>query len=233
MTPQYQSQMIGAPIDKTGILERVNPRPDIEQFMENILGLKRITENIEGRKVETIKRINRPMFTYEYALTLQRDIMPAMSFTVQVTRWQKERIKLNCLSCMQSVCKSLAIHGDENYISPQTWEKIREYDRDGVWTKDALGVVWDYHKPVTYDMLILTKNENEEAEQILEFQKIMRQLILLIEGSMNKGYAADDYQQMGQFPSMMAETYRETTRLDGLSNIRPPGMTGGGEQQWT
>lgn len=232
----YSAAMMGAPIDKTGILEQVNPRKDVEFFLQNLLGLTYRDEyNQNNQKTTVLRRITRPLFTYEYAMMLQRDLMPAMSFTTQVSRWERESIISQIRIAVRPIIKSLTIHGDDNYISPQTWAKIEDYYQMGVWTKQeegGIGIVWSIDKPVTYRMLELTREIDEEAEQALELQKLTVQIIQYIFASLNKGYASDPSQFMGMYPSMLSEVVRETQTMQGVNLPKLPSATGG-QEQWT
>lgn len=234
-TPAYSASIIGAPIDKTGVLEQVNPRKDVDLFLLNLLGLSYRDEyNAQNQKTTVLRRITRPLFTYEYAIMLQRDLLPAMSFTTQVSRWEREHIIRQIRLTVRPIIKSLAVHGDDNYVSPRTWARIEDYESMGVWRPredGGVGIAWKRDMPVTYRMLELTRDLDEEAEQSLEMQKLISQIIQYIFASLNKGYASDPSQVMGMFPSMLGEVIRETQTMQGV--VAPRATPAQGGQEWT
>lgn len=229
MVQNLNYSSMGSPSDKNGILEQIEPQKDVQRLVYSMLGLTPHKEFINGIEKMAYSRISKPLFTYEYVMQIKSLLDGFLSYSVQVSRWEDKRIKRHAKEFALSMVRNLAIQGDDNYISEKTWKKILDVHstKDG-W--DKFGIKWDFDKSVNHSMLQLVRDANEEAEQAIVFVPIVREIIVLVEGSLGKGYASY-FNQLGMMPTMLGEMRTESTTIDGR-NQNVTGAITGGEQQW-
>jgi hypothetical protein len=155
---------------------------------------------------------------------------------VQVTRWETERINSHVREFSCGLIRLLATTGDDAYISEHSWRLILSVhtqpetkDDKAGWERH--GIVWNLDSPVSSRLLSYVKDPSEEVEQTLLFHNIVRQFMVLLEGSLNKGFASQN-SELGQLPKIMSDTMTSQSTIieradSGKSNAS---VTGG--QQW-
>jgi hypothetical protein len=217
--------------DKNSILESINPFNDIETIQNQLLGLRKVTQKDGGSVKTYYRRIAKPLFTDQYVYSLVEDLSLLLNFTVQVSIFKEQQINKKVANYLLSLNHNLGTHGDDAYISDDSWDKIMEIHQqkytveiNGVpklvsgWFK--FDITWDYDKPVTSDMLKKVKDEKEEVDQNTIFEKIRATYSTIIHASLNKSYSGDA-DTMGMLIASMAEMRKENTV------IRPQQESGG------
>lgn len=219
--------------DKRDLLDQLNPSKELQNIINSMLGLNvSIVRNGNREDIITV-RTNKPMFTDEYVRDIGTDLSYTLNFTIQVSRFEQERIYTKIHGYLHALRRDLATHGDDNYISHDSWKKILDIHADkvyynektGEWSqtqKDGykvvsgwyrFGIKWDYNKPVNCDMLQLVKTDNEERDQAIKFLKIIHTFSAIMEASYNKSYSSANQQQLGMLLYALGEIRTETTNI--------------------
>lgn len=168
---------------------------EIQDILYSILGLQINEEFRNGRIVRVISRQNKPLFTDEYARNICGDLRGFLNFTVQVSRFDDIEIIKKVRYYLIRLATSFATHGDDAYISDASWHKIldihtNETNAAGVhngWEK--FGIMWSYNDPCTSEMLNYVKDVNEEADQAVEFDRLLSVFSSIIHASFNKSFS--------------------------------------------
>jgi hypothetical protein len=215
--------------NKNELLSQINSAESVQTLINSYLGLAAMqTVGDKHMKEVNLVRISRPLFTYEFVHQLRAIIDGFLNFSIQFSRWEHDRIIMHCKRCGIHLTRFIATSGDDNYISEKDWQIILQiHDSEGGWGK--FGITWEYNKPVNSPMLMLVKNRNEELDQIHFYSLMVRNIIALIEGSMNKGYA-NEFDPMGQLPKVSTEIRQENTVIRDATTPQQPQQGG---QQWT
>jgi hypothetical protein len=205
------------PSDKSSILELVNPQNDVINVINALLGLHiQITKDGNTHSATTT-RISKPIFTKEYSMGLLGDLNTFLNYTIQVSKFDTSKINLKMKHYLLALKKELATHGDDNYISNDTWQKILDIHKDfsiingkkvSGWHK--FGIYWDYDKPVEYTMVYYTKDFKEEVDQVIIYEKLLSTFSSIIEASFNKS-STNVQHGIGMFLGVLGEMRTEST----------------------
>lgn len=208
------------PTDPTSMLEFLNPKAEIDDVLDLILGLQKKTVFISGtNSTRTVyRRVNKPIFTDEYARSIVSDLRSFLNYTVQVSRFDDRDIRLKCKNYLKKLLRSLCTHGDDAYISHNSWQKILDihesssYEKDGKkiyngW--DKFDIVWEYDKAVENEMLELIKDRNEEVDQAIVFDRIISTFGSVIHASFNKSFSPNP-QMAGMLLGSMTQIRSES-----------------------
>jgi hypothetical protein len=226
----YQTTSYAMPSNKAEVLDQINSEREVVRMINNFLGIS-YAETIENnmRRTKAV-RVCRPSFTYEFTHQLKGLLDGFLNFAIQVSRWEKESINTHCNRVGMHLTLFLATTGDDNYISEQSWKRITAIQASpGNWSQ--FGITWEYDRPVTYPMLALVREENEEVDQGVFFNLIVKEFLTLMESSLNKGYA-QGMDPMGQLPKMLTEIKTENSVIRETGAQPMQSMTGG-QQKWT
>ena len=217
--------------NKNELLAQINSADEVQRLINSYLGLAPI-ETVGDNKMKqlTMRRISRPIFTYEIVHQLRSIVDGFLNYAIQFSRWEHERIMNHCRRCGAHLTKFYATTGDDNYISERSWALILQiHNSDGGWKQ--FGVTWEYDKPVNSTMLNLVRQpNNDETDQTAFYSLSIRNIISLIEGSFNKGYA-HQLDSLGQLPKVSTEIRQENTVIRDMSTQPQTPPQGG--QQWT
>lgn len=183
------------PQDAASMLQFLNPKEEIDDILLSLLGLQKEHTRKNGLPVTYIYRVNKPVFTDEYARGLVNDLRSFLNFTVQVSRFDDSDIKRKVGGYLKKLVVSLCTHGDDGYISSETWRKVLdihenqtdENEKPNGWEK--FGIRWAFNEPVTEEMIALIKDYTEEKEQAVLFDRIVSEFSSIIHASFNKSYS--------------------------------------------
>jgi hypothetical protein len=224
----YNSTSYASPINKAEILDQINSEREVIRMINNFLGIAIVEAESNGMRKMVNRRICRPTFTYEFTHQLKGLIDGFLNFAIQVSRWEAVTINTHLNRVGNHLTLFLATSGDDNYISEESWNKIIEIQRsEGGWRK--FNITWDYDNPVTYPMLTLVRELDEEADQDIFFSLVVKEVLALIQGSMNKGFAMT-HDSMGQLPKLMSEIKQEQSVIRDSNAQNVQSMTGGNNQ---
>ena len=231
MYSQNYATQYAPPTNKTELLAQINSADEVQRLINSYLGLSPI-ETVGDNKMRQVsmRRISRPIFTYEFIQNHLRTIIDGyLNFSIQFSRWERERITIHCLRSAVSLGNLYATIGDDNYISERSWALILQiHNSEGGWKQ--FGVTWEYDKPVNSTMLNLVRQPvNDETDQTAFYSLSNRNIIALIEGSFNKGYA-HALDSLGQLPKVSTEIRQENTVIRDMTT--PTAAPAQGGQQW-
>ena len=182
------------PADASSMLQFLNPKDEIEQVLLSMLGLQKETVRINGVLKTQIRRVNKPMFTDEYARTLVSDLNGFLNYTIQVSRFDDAEIKRKVGGYLKKLVTSLCTHGDDAYVSTETWKKIiqiheSENDESSYTGWLSFGINWDYNDPVNNEMVSNVKDYSEELDQAIEFDRLVSKFSGVVHASFNKSFS--------------------------------------------
>jgi hypothetical protein len=191
------------PADAASMLQFLNPKEEIEDILLSMLGLQKKTGKKNGYSYTYVERVTKPVFTDEYSRNLVSDLRSFLNYTVQVSRFDDSDIKRKVGSYLKKLVSSLCTHGDDAYISNQTWQKIVDIHENQIRTKTTaegdeieehcgwldFGIVWEYDKPVNEEMVMLVKDYDEEKDQAIEFDRIVSKFSGIVHASFNKSFS--------------------------------------------
>lgn len=193
MVEKAQTQHV-QPADAGSMLELLNPKQDIEDILFSMLGLQKVQSRKNGMPVVYVERVNKPIFTDQYCRSLVNDLLSFLNTTVQVSRFDDVDIKRKVGTYLKKLVTSLCTHGDDAYISGNTWKKIvdiheniSEPSKQSGW--DDLGIKWEYDMPVNEEMVSLVKDYEEEQDQGIEFDRIVSKFSGMVHASFNKSFS--------------------------------------------
>lgn len=214
-----ETQMYAPSENRSSILDSISPQGDIDKILSNLLGLKTVPRNEKGKTIYISVRASKPEFTEEYVRDLASDLSQFLNFTVQVSRFEQRKINQKVGHYLLSLTQDLATHGDDNYISDDTWHKIlavhEQYividgeQRSG-WYR--FGINWTYNSPVTFDMIKLVKDFDEEKDQGVKFSKHISTFGTLIEASLSKSFSSQ-FSDNGMIARLLGEVRTESSTL--------------------
>jgi len=217
--PEYMPNNTGNNAnDALTILESLNPGKEIHSICLSYLGLD-VRTTRDGTKVsDVIKRYSRPSFTEEWVLTqLRTDLLQLVSYTVQFSVHKPERILQRIGEWKLTFLTNLATHGDDNYISNRSWQKILDIHEsapdpkvESGWAK--FGINWKYDAAVTYDMLQLVKDRDEDADQTVNFNSMMEAIGTFVEASMNKSVKVQE--SFGMLLEALKNMYKQNQSIN-------------------
>ena len=194
--------------DPSSILEQINPEVIIQKIADDWHGIVRKTVRDGARTKTVVTRMHKPLFTDECIQYLISDLKQQLNFTVQVSRFDEERILVRIGTYRRALARYLATHGDDHYISEHSWKTIVDiHNSEGSWEKQ--GFTWEFNDPVKHEMLSLVKDESEEVDQAIHFEKIITSLSTLLEASIRKSYAGHQHEG-GMLLAALQEIKKET-----------------------
>lgn len=185
------------PADATSMLQFLNPKEDIDDILYLLLGLQKKNKLIAGTNTRQIvyERVNKPIFSDEYSRSISADLRSFLNYTVQVSRFDNVEIRKKVGNYLKKLLRSFATHGDDAYISTNTWRKMidiyeSETDTNGTfigWKK--FGINWSYNDPVGSEMIDKIKDLDEEMDQSVIFDKLISTFGSIIHASFNKSFS--------------------------------------------
>lgn len=229
MYQQSYGVQYAPPTNKNELLAQINSSESVQSIINSYLGLAPLQSvNDKMFKQVELRRISRPIFTYEFVHQLRAIIDGFLNFSIQFSRWENDRIMIHCQRLGIDLARFFSTTGDDNYISEQDWNMILiVHQSEGSWKQ--YGITWEYDKPVNSAMLSLVKNRNEELDQTHFYALSIRNILSLVEGSFNKGFA-HQMESLGQLPRVSTEIRQENTVI---RDATPQQQPQGSNQQWT
>lgn len=214
-----ESTFYQPPEDRSSLLDSINPEADIDKIMTNLLGIKVMPKIEKGQKIYFSRRVSKPEFSEEYIRDLTSDLARFLNFTVQVSRFEQKKINKKVGSYLLALGQDFATHGDDNYVSDDTWQKILDiHDQKFIVNNEEksgwvqFGINWSYNQPVTFDMIRLVKDFDEEKDQSVKFSKHIATFGTIIEASLNKSFSKD-FAENGMIARLLGEVRTESTTL--------------------
>jgi hypothetical protein len=237
MNYSEQSQAVQGlpPSDGASILDSINPEADVIRIINNFLGLKISVKVNGGTRTTSIVRVNKPEFTDEFVQNIGSDLYQLLNFTIQVSRFQDKDIKQKVGKFLLSLTKDFATHGDDNYISDETWARIIEVHNSELTEKgagkgwDKHGINWRYNDPVNYDMIRYVKDFREEVDQIVKFRKYIVTIGAIVNASFNKSFSSN-HNELGMVLRAIREIRTETNNTREIEQKRGIGAMFGRNQ---
>lgn len=220
-----------SPPDKGSILEYINSSSDIVNIVNDMLGLNIYYMNEKGQVRTVVTRVSKPLFTREYVMQLAQDLHIFLNFTVQVSKFDQAKINMKMKNYLLALLKHLNTHGDDNYISNDTWQKILAIHQDYYILDDKnrtklsgwqrFGFNWDINKPVDFGMMYFVKDFTEEVDQVIDFSKVIATFSAIIEASFNKSYSSAN-NDFGMLLRTLGEMRTESTVLKEKEKEKKP-----------
>lgn len=215
----------------------------VSELLQYMLGIEILSSKDGNKAIVTAKRTNAPIFTEEYTRWLIQDIRSFSNNITTYTHFENDEIKIKIDSYLESLHLDMAVHGDDHFISQNSWDKILEIHDMGI-TIDPksniknsgwiiYNIDWSYNKPVTADMLNFIKDYDEEVDQGTKFERIFNVISTMCHAALNKSLNHLTVSAIGEnYKETRTEHSAEQRRRGGGSLFRAAKEVSEGGQEW-
>ena len=228
--------------EKSAILASLDGTKDVNTICLNLMGLQEREEYKDGRTVKVFVRISKQTFTHEFITThFKPQYSQLINYTVQASKEMKEIIPMQVFMFARNLTDLFVTHGDDHYISDESYnkiillhnKKIEEIGPDGKkrfvssWncsSNSHKNVSWDYNQPITYQMLQMVKNQEEEVDQGIVIKSIVIPSVIFVQRSLNKAWSSEF--KPGMLIEMLSETYKESATVKEVEQKQNSGVLG-------
>lgn len=191
--------------DPTSSLKLAETKDVIDRFFFDLCGLQTV---VRGDK-ESVIRISRPQFTYEFAKDLTTRMFVEVNRITARTTYSDTRLKAYLTLQSTSMADWLAVVGIHKIISESAWQEIQKLadldpdtldkNEDGeivglnFW-KSQYGITWNENLPVSDEMLKIVKTKYNLHSERFGQDTILRHLFwsirIFLEGGLNRSLDA-------------------------------------------
>lgn len=176
-------------IDWSSALALAQSKDVLDDLFYDFCGLSRYKQGDNT----FLMRVSKPIFTPKYANNLVKFLGISINRITARTKFSPSKIEKYMIVICCTLREELACNGFNNLVSDQVWEKILAYKKSDVWNK-KYRIDWTENKNITDSMIgIIKKKEklkNESFGQDFLLRNIFNQLVIFIEGSLNRSVNA-------------------------------------------